>query len=71
MADPKMSKKKGEVVPFMAHIPSAHGNNTPINSIKLDGPKIYLIWSRQCMGFSPIKGLGDEEQPKPNDLNSE
>src|SRR5436190_4224114 len=32
-------------------------NNTPIGSVKLDGPKTYLVWSRQCTVALKARGL--------------
>lgn len=64
-----MYENRGEVVPFTAHIPNAYSNNTPISSVKLDGPKTSLIWSQQCAVSLQSKGLigyalGDKEQLK-------
>src|SRR3954467_12139624 len=49
-------------------------NNTPISSVKLDGPKTYLVWSRQCTVDLKARGLmgyvtGKKPQPKESDSN--
>ena len=47
-------------------------NNTPISSVKLDGPKTYLVWSRQCTVALKARGqmgyvTGKKPQPKESD----
>src|SRR4051812_3239092 len=48
--------------------------NAPISSVKLDGSKTYLIWSRQCtVALKAIKlfgyGTGSKKQPLDEESN--
>src|SRR4051812_30152989 len=42
MSDPKMTSSLNQ-------LPDFQNNNIPISSTKLDGPKTYLVRSRQCI----------------------
>src|SRR3954465_8031951 len=47
-------------------------NNTPISSVKLDGPKTYLVWSHQCTVALKARGLmGYVTRKKPQPKGSD
>ena len=64
------SKKDDDSV--STQLSTSQNANAPISSVKLDGPKIYLVWSRQCTVVLKARRLfgyvaGTKKQPSDDD----
>src|SRR3954465_6026351 len=71
-----MTNPKKDDDSISTQLSTSQNANAPISSVKLDGPKTYLIWSRQCTVSLKTRGLigyamGDKKQPKSDDSNFE
>src|SRR4051812_17100439 len=44
----KMANSKRDDDPTSTQLLTSQNANAPISSVKLDGPKTYLVWSQQC-----------------------
>src|SRR4051812_18625935 len=71
-----MANSKRDHDPTSTQLPTSQNANAPISSVKLDGPKTYLIWSRQCTVALKARRLfgyvaGTKKQPSDDDSTYE
>src|SRR4051812_21661494 len=67
-----MANSKRDDDPTSTQLPTSQNANTHISSVKLDGPKTYLVWSRQCTVALKARRLfgyvaGTKKQPSDDD----
>src|SRR4051812_978444 len=67
-----MANPKRDDDPTSTQLPTSQIANAPISSVKLDGPKTYLVWSRQCTVALKARRLfgyvaGTKKQPSDDD----
>src|SRR4051812_35492872 len=63
MTNPKMDDDSAII-----QLSTSQNANAPICSVKLDGPKTYLIWSRQCTVALKLGGYLDMLLGRRNNL---